>query len=152
MGEQTVIGHYVAGQDGSWQPALQQSSDLFKALVADDLNSFEQQLSSVDNSSSFHTVLYWSGSADSNDAASPKVEAKSRTLAMLATHHSAVRVLSYLLSKGCDPKLSCSKDGLSCYEVRGPSIDLMYHELRFEEALGAVYAGARTPFICLQLR
>jgi len=78
MGEQ-VVGHYVSGSEG-WQPALQQSTDLFKALVADDLNKFEEQVATVCPGSTWHTVLYWSStSADSSDAASPKVEAKSRT-------------------------------------------------------------------------
>jgi len=123
MGEQ-VVGHYVSGSEG-WQPALQQSTDLFKALVSDDLNKFEEQVTTVcPGSSTWHTVLYWSStSADSSDAASPKVEAKSRTLAMLAAQHNAVRVLSYLLSRGqgeaSNPKL-LSKDGLNCYSVRGP--------------------------------
>lgn len=127
MGEQ-VIGHYVpAGQEtgsSGWQAALAQSTDLFRALVSDDLTTFEKHLGSLGPSahSSWHTVLFWSASphaAEENEAAG-KVEAvaRSRTLAMLATQHGSVRVLSYLLSSGADPTTK-AKDGADCYTVGG---------------------------------
>lgn len=126
MGEQ-VIGHYVpAGQEtgsSGWQAALAQSTDLFRALVSDDLTTFEKHLGSLGPSahSSWHTVLFWSAAphaAEENEAAG-KVEAvaRSRTLAMLATQHGSVRVLSYLLSSGADPTTK-AKDGADCYTVR----------------------------------
>jgi hypothetical protein len=129
MAEQ-VIGHYVpAGQEegsSGWRAALAQSTDLFRALVSDDLTAFEKHLGSLGPSahSSWHTVLFWSApphtaAAAGEDEAPSKVEAvaRSRTLAMLATQHGSVRVLSYLLSSGADPTTK-AKDGADCYTVR----------------------------------
>jgi hypothetical protein len=118
MNDQEVIGHYVPGQGGAdFAPALHQSSELFRSLVADDLTSFEKHVGSLGsfNSGSWHTVLYWSAAAD-GQGSEPKVEAKSRTLAMLATQHGSVRVLSYLLSRGSCPT-DKAKDGADCYLV-----------------------------------
>lgn len=128
MGEQ-VIGHYVPAEQGSsgWQAALAQSTDLFRALVSDDLTTFEKHLASLGPSahSSWHTVLFWSApphAAEENEAAG-KVEAvaRSRTLAMLATQHGSMRVLSYLLSSGADPTTK-AKDGADCYTVSGAGV------------------------------
>lgn len=118
MNDQEVIGHYVPGQGGAdFTPALSQSSELFRSLVADDLTSFEKHVGSLGsfNSGSWHTVLYWSAAAD-GQGSEPKVEAKFRTLAMLATQHGSVRVLSYLLSRGSCPT-DKAKDGADCYLV-----------------------------------
>lgn len=122
MGEQ-VIGHYVpAGKEGEgWQAALAQSTDLFKALVADDLTAFQRHLAASassehsSSSSSWHTVLFWSA-ANPEQQNEAKVEAKSRTLAMLATQHGSMRVLAYLLSKGSCPTEK-TKDGADCFTV-----------------------------------
>lgn len=107
MDGSVCIGHYVSAADG-WAPALEQSTDLFRAVVADDISRFEAH---ADGLTAAHKVLYWSHNK--------KVEVKSRTLAMLATQHGALRVLAALLAKGANPKLA-SDDGLSCYEVRRP--------------------------------
>lgn len=121
MGDQ-VVGHYVPCQDGQgYKAVLANSTDLFKALVNDDLQEFEKLFASPESgvscsSSSSHTVLFWSASTSSQDEA--KVEAKSRTLAMLATQHGSVRVLSFLLSKGSCPTEQ-AKDGQTCYTVSG---------------------------------
>ena len=123
MGDQ-VIGHYVPGQDGQgWKAVQANSTDLFKALVQDDLQAFEKLFASSEpgvpscSSSSWHTVLFWTSAADSKDGeARARTEAKSRTLAMLATQHGSVRVLSFLLSKGSCPTEQ-AKDGADCYTV-----------------------------------
>lgn len=119
QGEQ-VIGHYVVGQQGEgWQAALAQSTDLFKALVADDLTAFEKQLASLGPGahSSWHTVLCWSAPSPEQQN---ETKAQSRTLAQLATQHGSVRVLSYLLSSGADPAQK-ARDGADCYTVRAVS-------------------------------
>jgi hypothetical protein len=127
MGEQ-VIGHYVPAEGGEgWQAALAQSTELFRSLVADDLAAFERHLAALDpsehsssSSSSWHTVLFWSA-ANPEQQNEAKVEAKSRTLAMLATQHGSLRVLSYLLSKGSCPTEKAPKDGADCYAVSADS-------------------------------
>lgn len=116
MSQSGVLGIYLAHtstQGSQLSPALQQSTELFKALVSDDLNAFESALGSA-STNTWHTVLYVSGADE--EGAAPKVEAKSRTLSMLAIQHNALRVLAFLLSKGADPGL-LSADGLSAYQV-----------------------------------
>jgi hypothetical protein len=81
--------------------------------------------------------LHWSGNAEGGGedggASSPKVEAKSRTLAMLAIQHNALRVLAALLAKGADPQLRTTDGGgQNCYEVRARAC-----------ALASQSAGAR---------
>ncbi len=104
-----VIGHYIESQAKQWIPALAQSTELFKAVVNDDITRLEE----IGDAGllSYRTVLYWSDGKE----ATPKVEAKSRSLAQIACKHGSLRVLSYLLSKGANPH--AAKDGLSCYEV-----------------------------------
>lgn len=138
----TVLGHYVPDARDGWVPTLANSTDLFKSLVADDLTAFERQAAELDASegssgstSSWHTLLYWSGgglqqaappplvadgSSSTSDAVASKVQAKQRTLLMLATQHGSVRVLAYLLSKGqgC-PTDKAPGDGVDCYQVSG---------------------------------
>eukprot|EP00879_Flechtneria_rotunda_P008263 GHRR01008656.1.p1 GENE.GHRR01008656.1~~GHRR01008656.1.p1 ORF type:complete len:507 (+),score=133.37 GHRR01008656.1:159-1679(+) len=108
MEQSEVIGHYVQSGD-HWVPALDQSSKLFRAVVEDDITAFE---AAVDLSTAlcWHTILCWCEGQE----ATAKVEAKSRSLAMLATQHGSLRVLSWVLSKGVNPKQQ--RDGLSCYE------------------------------------
>lgn len=113
----TVLGHYVFA-DGTWSPALQQSTELFKAVVADDISSFEREIDAFEAAHlRWWSVLYWS---DSSKEAAPRVEAKTRSLAMIATQHGSLRVLSFLLSKGCNPTECCpgAQAGNGCYEVR----------------------------------
>jgi hypothetical protein len=125
MGEQ-VIGHYVPAEGEGWQAALAQSTELFRSLVADDLAAFKRHLAASDpsehSSSSWHTVLFWSA-ANPEQQNEAKVEAKSRTLAMLATQHGSVRVLSYLLSEGSCPTEKAPKDGADCYAVSAVGSD-----------------------------
>eukprot|EP00882_Tetradesmus_deserticola_P014591 GHRQ01015521.1.p2 GENE.GHRQ01015521.1~~GHRQ01015521.1.p2 ORF type:complete len:150 (-),score=12.21 GHRQ01015521.1:867-1316(-) len=106
-----VIGHYVQqqGEGGSqWVPALDQSTELFKAILGDDISRVEQ-LCTGQGGSSTHVCLFWGESKE--QAGAPRVEAKNRSLAAIATQHGALRVLSYLLSKGVNPR----SEGL--YEV-----------------------------------
>jgi hypothetical protein len=106
-----VIGHYVQqqGEGGSqWVPALDQSTELFKAVIGDDISRVEQ-LYTGHGGSSTHVCLFWGESKE--QAGAPRVEAKNRSLAAIATQHGALRVLSYLLSKGVNPR----SEGL--YEV-----------------------------------
>jgi hypothetical protein len=123
--------------------------------VGDDVSGFEGALGAGDPDQ-WHTVLWWSGGgggdgdaasgASDAAAASPKVEAKSRTLAMLAIQHNALRVLALLLSKGANPRQR-TKDGggLSCYEVRrarrGARRQLGLHALRAGWPPGAITPG-----------
>jgi hypothetical protein len=106
-----VIGHYVQqqGEGGSqWVPALDQSTELFKAVIGDDISRVEQ-LYTGHGGSSTHVCLFWGESKE--QAGAPRVEAKNRSLAAIATQHGSLRVLSYLLSKGVNPR----SEGL--YEV-----------------------------------
>lgn len=118
MDSETVLGHYVANATGQWAPALQQSTELFKAIVNDDINSFEEEYKALGSGSlGAFTILYWSeGKADQ---ASPQVQAKARNLLSLAVFHGALRVISFLLSKGANPRTG--QDGQSAYEVRSLS-------------------------------
>jgi hypothetical protein len=107
MEENTVVGHIVSSNCG-WIPALEQSTELFQAVVSDDISKLETLFDASTCLTTGVPVLYW--------GADKKVEVKSRTLAMLAAQHGSLRVLSFLLSKGADPK-QMSIDGLTCYEV-----------------------------------
>eukprot|EP00878_Enallax_costatus_P006908 GHUV01007238.1.p1 GENE.GHUV01007238.1~~GHUV01007238.1.p1 ORF type:complete len:126 (-),score=11.59 GHUV01007238.1:615-992(-) len=115
MDSETVLGHYVADATGQWVPALQQSTELFKAIVNDDINPFESEFDALGSGSlGAFTILYWS-EGKGGEQATPQVQAKARSLLALAVHHGSLRVLSYLLSKGANPR--AGQDGQSAYEV-----------------------------------
>lgn len=120
MEENTVVGHIVSSNCG-WIPALEQSTELFQAVVSDDISRLETLFDASTCLTTGVPVLYW--------GADKKVEVKSRTLAMLAAQHGSLRVLSFLLSKGADPK-QMSIDGLTCYEV-GCALLTLYVDLAF---------------------
>lgn len=117
-----VLGHYTL-QGSAWQPALQESSTLFKAIVSDTAGPIEQLIEKEPTKLNvFRLVLYWDSSAlatgEENKAEEPNtaVNVKHRTLLMLAAFHGSLRVLSCLLSQGADPKVA-TPDGLTVYDV-----------------------------------
>lgn len=120
MDSDTVLGHYVADASGQWVPALQQSTELFKAVVNDDISKFERELDALGSGLlGAFTILYWS-EGKGGEQATPQVQAKARTLLALAVYHGSLRVLSHLLSKGANPK--AGQDGQNAYEVGVPLV------------------------------
>jgi hypothetical protein len=122
--EGVVFGHYIS-KDGALQPVLQESSELFAAIVGDSIAKVEEEFEPGPYSrlNQLMPVLYWGSNTEPkadttpNEAsASTSVAVKSRTLVMLASFHGSLRVLSYLLSKGADPTIK-SPDGLTAYDV-----------------------------------
>jgi hypothetical protein len=122
--EGVVFGHYIS-KDGALQPVLQESSELFAAIVGDAIARVEDEFEPgpYNRLNQLMPVLYWGSNTEPkadttpNEAsASTSVAVKSRTLVMLASFHGSLRVLSYLLSKGADPTVK-SPDGLTAYDV-----------------------------------
>ncbi|WIA40824.1 hypothetical protein OEZ86_004501 [Tetradesmus obliquus] len=138
-----VIGHYVQqqGEGGyQWVPALDQSTELFKAVIGDDISRVEQLYTGLGGSST-HVCLFWGESKEQTGA--PRVEAKSRTLAAIATQHGALRVLSYLLSKGVNPGSEGLYEFIESSNPNAPTIRAMLDDAagNFAPAPGEAPAG-----------
>lgn len=116
--ESNVFGHYFQSGAGNWQPLLNESSSLFRAIVSDDSAAVESALTSDSGKlNNFVLLLQWRGSNDFKLQAKPDVAVKHRTLLMLAAYHGSTNVVSLLLSKGADAKVT-SPDGLTALQVK----------------------------------
>lgn len=140
-GEAFVIGHLVqSGQE--WAPALAQSSELFGALVRDDLGAFQAAGCGVAGGlDGPHTVLYWSSDGPGEPGGGPNARcaAKSRSLAQLAVQHSALRVLSFLLAQGANPHEPSCYEFIDASNPNGPTIRAMLDDAaaNFRRSAGA---------------
>lgn len=114
-----VLGHYTL-QKTLWQPALHDSSSLFQAITSDASAPIEQLIEKDPSKlNSFRLLLYWGSSPGDQlelQESHTAVTVKHRTFLMLAAYHGSLRVLSFLLSQGANPKVQ-SPDGLSAYDV-----------------------------------
>lgn len=118
----SVFGHYVHKKAGErWEPLVDQSRELFRAVVADDhLRVGKEIKADPGKAKASYILLYWGGAAggEGGEAAKANVTVKQRTLLMLAAYHGCMRVVSTLVMNGAVPG-QVSADGQDAYKVRG---------------------------------
>lgn len=113
----SVFGHYVHKKTGErWEPLVEQSRELFRAVVADDHLRVEKEIKAdPGKAKASYILLYWGG-GESGEAAKANVTVKQRTLLMLAAYHGCMRVVSTLVMNGAMPA-QMSADGQDAYKV-----------------------------------
>lgn len=117
----SVFGHYVHKKgDSKWEPLVDQSRELFRAVVADDHLRVEEEVKAdPSKAKAVFILLYWGGNggdAQNGEAAKTNVTVKQRSLLMLAAYHGCLRVVSTLVMNGAMPG-QLSADGLNAYQV-----------------------------------
>lgn len=114
----SVFGHYVHKKgESKWEPLIEQSRELFRAVVADDHMRVEEEVKAdPSKAKACFILLYWGGAAGDGDSSKTNVTVKQRTLLMLAAYHGCMRVVSTLVMNGAVPG-QLSVDGLDAYQM-----------------------------------
>jgi ankyrin repeat protein len=118
-----VLGHFSVLNGKSYQALLPESSPLFCAVVSDNCELLETELSADPGIAlRVYNVLEWSsdGSKPEQGTDSSSITVKVRTLLHVAALAGAQGVAQLLLSRGADP-LAKSSDGQTPVSVRSPA-------------------------------
>ncbi len=118
-----VFGHLVF-RDNRYEPILQDSTELFQAIAADDEAKFASILRQrPELRDTLLTILYWGGGDASTGEGSgggkpsSSVTARHRTPLMLAADFCSLNVAAFLIGRGADVRIKSPEDGLTAAQV-----------------------------------